>query len=68
MADAQPMTLENLGVEAWTVLQTSGVCMQHIAFVHQGYGYYGSFMWIVPDDDTGRPYMDAVIQSLKKPE
>lgn len=68
MADAQPMTLENLGVEAWTVLQTSGVCMQHIAFVHQGYGYYGSFMWITPDEAQARPYMEAAIQSLSLPE
>ena len=64
----QAITLQNLGVEAWTVVEQSGVYMRHIAFVHEGVGYYGSFMWIVPDDEAGRPYMDSAIQSLTLPE
>ena len=57
------ITLENLGVEAWTLVESSGIYMQHIAFVHEGYGYYGSFMWITPDDAEARPFMEQAIQS-----
>ena len=50
------------------MVEESGIYMQHIAFVHEGYGYYGSFMWIVPDDETARPYMDAAIRTMSVPE
>lgn len=66
--EASVITLENLGVEAWTVVESSGIYMQHIAFVHEGYGYYGSFMWITQDDAEARPFMKTAIQSLTLPE
>lgn len=69
LGEPEKIPLEGLGgIDAWTVIEQSGICMQHIAFVHEGYGYYGSFMWIVPDDETARPYMDEAIRSLTKPE
>jgi len=69
LSEPKTITLEGLGgVEALTVVEQSGVYMQHIAFVHEGFGYCGSFMWIVPDDETARPWMDAAIQSITKPE
>ena len=66
--EVETITLENLGVEACTVVEQSGVYMRHIAFIHEGVGYYGSFMWITPDDAVARPWMDAAIQSLTQPE
>ena len=69
LGEPEAITLEGLnGAEAWTVVEESGIYMQHIAFVHEGYGYYGSFMWIVPDDETARPYMDAAIRTMSVPE
>lgn len=69
LSEPETITLEGLGgVEALTVIEQSGVYMRHIAFVHEGFGYCGSFMWIVPDDATARPWMDAAIQSMTKPE
>lgn len=60
-----PVTLEGLGgVEAWVSDQEADVFIRNVAFVYQGYGYYGSFMWIKPDDETARPYMDAALKSL----
>ena len=57
--------LENLDdTEAWCVDEESGVFVRNIAFVYKGCGYFGSFMWIVPDDEEARPYMDAAIHSL----
>ncbi|MBQ2954178.1 MAG: hypothetical protein IJE07_11670 [Clostridia bacterium] len=65
----EAITLEQLGgIEAWTLIEESGINMQHIAFIHEGHGYYGSFMWIVPDDAEARPYMDAAIRTMVKPE
>lgn len=66
--EASVITLENLGVDAWVAKEESGIFMRHIAFVYQGYGYYGSFMWLVPDDVLARPVMDAAIQSLAPAE
>ena len=60
--------LEGLGVDAWTVVEESGVFMQHIAFVHEDYGYYGSLMWIVPDDAAARPWMEQALRTMVKPE
>lgn len=69
LSESMAITLEGLGgIEAWVVEETSGICMRHIAFIHEGYGYYGSFMWITPDDAQARPFMDAAINSLTKPE
>lgn len=68
LGEMEVITLENLGAQACTVVEQSGVYMRHIAFIHEGIGYYGSFMWITPDDEVARPYMDAAIQSLTLPE
>ena len=68
LGEMEVITLENLGAQACTVVEQSGVYMRHIAFMHEGIGYYGSFMWITPDDEAARPYMDAAIQSLTLPE
>jgi len=60
-----PVILEGLGgVEAWVSEEKANVFIRNVAFVYQGYGYYGSFMWIKPDDEAARPYMDAALQSL----
>ena len=69
LGEPETIALEGLGgIEAVTVIEQSGIYMQHIAFVHEGYGYYGSFMWIVPDDATARPYMDEAIRTMIVPE
>ncbi len=69
LGEPYTVTLENLGgIEAWVVDEVSGIYARNIAFVHEGYGYYGSFMWIQPDDDQARPFMEAAIHSLTKPE
>lgn len=61
------IALENLdGIEAWCVDEATGVCVRNIAFVYQGCGFFGSFMWIEPDDAAARPYMDAAIHSLTR--
>lgn len=63
------VTLEHLGgAEAWIAEERGGVCALDIAFVHQGYGYYGSLMWIPQDEAEARPFMEAAIQSLTTPE
>lgn len=68
LGEPEIIQLEGLGTQAFTVVEESGIYMRHIAFVHEGYGYYGSFMWIVPDDATARPYMDEVIRTMSIPE
>lgn len=69
LGEPETITLEGLGgVEALTVIEQSGIYMQHIAFVHGGYGYCGSFMWIVPDDAVARPYMEEAIRTLSVPK
>lgn len=63
------VTLAHLGgAEAWIAEERGGVCALDIAFVHQGYGYYGSLMWIPQDEAEARPFMEAAIQSLTTPE
>ena len=65
-SSAQPeaVALTGLGTEAWVAEEESGIFLRHIAFVHEGYGYYGSFMWIPEEDAAARPVMDAAIQSI----
>ena len=60
----EAILLSGLGTEAWVAEENAGVFAQHIAFVHEGYGYYGSFMWITPDDAEARPFMEQAIQSI----
>lgn len=63
-AAPEALQLAGLGTEAWVAEENVGIFMRHIAFVHEGYGYYGSFMWIPEDDAQARPFMDAAIQSI----
>ena len=60
-----PVILEGLGgVEAWVSEQETDIFIKNVVFVYEGYGYYGSFMWIKPDDEIARPYMEAALLSL----
>lgn len=69
LGEPETITLEGLGgVQAVTVTEQSGIYMQHIAFVHEGYGYCGSFMWIVPDEAVARPFMEEAIRTMSVPE
>ena len=60
--------LEHLGVQAWVVEEQREIFMRNVAFVYEGWGYFGAFMWIVPDDAEARPYMDAAMRSLSPAE
>ena len=60
--------LENLGVEALVIEENNNVNMFNVAFRYGEKMYYGSFMWIVPDDATARPFMENAIKSLSVPE
>lgn len=68
LGEPEVIRLDGLGTQAFTVVEESGVVMRHIAFIHGGYGYYGSFMWIVPDDAVARPLMDEAIRTMTQPE
>lgn len=63
-AAPESLQLAGLGTEAWVAEENVGIFMRHIAFVHEGYGYCGSFMWVPEDDAQARPFMDAAIQSI----
>ncbi len=63
------VTLDGLGgVEAWIAEETPGVCMYNVAFVHEGYGYYGMLMWVPQDDAEARPFMMEALRTLSVPE
>ena len=63
------VTLDGLGgVEAWVAEETPGVCMYNVAFVHEGYGYYGMLMWVPQDDAEARPFMMEALRTLSVPE
>ena len=63
------VTLDALGgVEAWVAEETPGVSMYNVAFVHEGYGYYGMLMWVPQDDAEARPFMMDVLRTLSAPE
>lgn len=63
-ANPEPLFLAGLNADAWVAEENIGVFSRHIAFVHEGYGYFGSFMWVPEDDATLRPFMDAAIQGI----
>ncbi|NLF27601.1 MAG: hypothetical protein GX592_06850 [Clostridiales bacterium] len=56
------------GIEAWVVEEESDIFLRNIAFVHESYGYFGSFMWIKELDGVARPQMDAALRSLTVPD
>ena len=63
------VTLDGLdGVEAWVAEEIPGVCMYNVAFVHEGYGYYGMLMWVPQDEAEARPFMMEVLRTLSVPE
>ena len=63
------VTLDGLGgVEAWVAEEAPGVCMYNVAFVHEGYGYYGMLMWVSQDDAEARPFMMEALRMLSVPE
>ena len=63
------VTLDGLdGVEALVAEETPGVCMYNVAFVHEGYGYYGMLMWVPQDDEEARPFMMEALRTLSVPE
>ena len=63
------VTLDALGgVEAWVAEETPGVHMYNVAFVHEGYGYYGMLMWVPQDDAEARPFMMEALRTLSAPE
>ena len=70
-AAKEPYTItpERLGgVEAWIAEVQENVTMLNVAFVHEGYGYYGLFMWVTPDDTEARPFMLEALRMLTLPE
>ncbi len=63
------ITLDALGgVEAWVAEETPGVHMYNVAFVHEGYGYYGMLMWVPQDDAEARPFMMEALRTLSATE
>ena len=63
------VTLDGLGgVQAWVAEETPGVSMYNVAFVHEGYGYYGMLMWVPQDDTEARPFMMEALRTLSAPE
>lgn len=56
------------GIEAWVVEEDTDIFIRNVAFVHESYGYFGSFMWIKELDGVARPQMDAALRSLTAPE
>ena len=67
--DPYAVTLDGLdGAEAWIAEETAGVCMYNVAFVHEGYGYYGMLMWVPQDDAEARPFMMEALRTLSVPE
>ncbi len=63
------VTLDGLGgTEAWVAEETPGIHMYNVAFVHEGYGYYGMLMWVPQDDAEARPFMMEALQTLSVPE
>lgn len=67
-AQPEPLHLTGLNAEAWVAEENIGVFARHIAFVHEGYGYFGTFMWVPEDDAQLRPFMDAAIDSIAPAE
>ena len=67
-AQPEPLRLSSMNADVWVAEENIGVFARHIAFVHEGYGYCGSFMWIVPDDAAARPYMKEAIRTMTMPE
>ena len=62
------VTIDGLGgVEAWVAEEETGVNMYNVAFVYNGYGYYGMFMWIPQDDAEMRPFMMEALRTLSAP-
>ena len=63
------VTLDGLGgVEAWVAEEAPGVHMYNVAFVYEGYGYYGMLMWVPQDDAEARPFMMEALRTLSAPE
>lgn len=63
------VTLEGLGgTEAWIAEESAGVNMYNVAFVHEGFGYYGMLMWVPQDDAEARPFMLEALRTLTVPE
>lgn len=56
------------GVEAWVAEEKTGVNMYNVAFVHEGYGYYGMLMWVTEDEAEARPFMMEVLRTMAIPE
>ena len=56
------------GIEAWVVEEDTDIFIRNVAFVHESYGYFGSFMWIKELDGVARPQMDAALRSLTVPD
>ena len=42
--------------------------MYNVAFVHEGYGYYGMLMGVPQDDEEARPFMMEALRTLSAPE
>ncbi len=66
-SDPVRVPLESLGTEAWVAEVDADVIMLNVAFVYEGYGYYGLFMWIAPDDAEARPFMTEALRTLTAP-
>lgn len=59
--------LEGLGVDAWVCEEENDAQMINIAFVHQGYGYWGAFMWMKHLEDEARPVMLEALRTMTLP-
>ncbi len=66
----EPFTvkLEDLGVDALVSEVDANVTMLNVAFVYEGYGYYGLFMWVSDIDAEARPFMLEALRTMTKPE
>ncbi len=68
-AEPRTVTLEILsGTEAWITEVDDFVIMLNVAFVYQGYGYYGLFMWIAQEDAQARPFLLEALRTISVPE
>lgn len=62
------VTLEGLGgKEAWVAEESAGVDMLNVAFVHEGYGYYGLLMYVKDDAAQARPFMLEALRTITAP-
>lgn len=61
--------LDSLGnTDAWVAEEASEISMYNVAFVYEGYGYYGMLLWVPWDDAEARSFMMEALRTLSVPD